>query len=323
MATYYESERNMGMANINEEELKKLLVSADFKEESYGNLPIQEMIILKNSAAIMKTKNPEQEKVGVFFEKRESFFLHMILRRIQTMETLFCVFSKATNLPFVYCDPDSCNDQVWLFTEERFAQKQAMVQKQKHIELIVVKMENKQFLTFLTGLFAMGVNAFVLDKGVNAVEIELEKLVKKPDFEAIPKEKRPLQNPELLLTGCYFAQERQLPEEERDKEALHDLEEEMIVNFHRGKVLVPVQVPEGAEKVEPKDMKIPFIKLNNGDIYQPVCADGAEFQRFNRNKMFKAIVMDSSKVKGMMGEQIKGIMLNPVTLRLLIPKQRV
>ena len=97
----------------------------------------------------------------------------------------------------------------------------------------------------------------------------------------------------------------------------------MIVNFHRGKVLVPVQVPEGAEKVEPKDMKIPFIKLNNGDIYQPVCADGAEFQRFNRNKMFKAIVMDSSKVKGMMGEQIKGVMLNPVTLRLLIPKQRV
>ena len=201
------------MANINEEELKKLLVSADFKEESYGNLPIQELIILKNSAAIMKTKNPEQEKVGVFFEKRESFFLHMILRRIQKMETLFCVFSKATNLPYVYCDPDSCNDQIWLFTEERFAQKLAMVQRQKHVELIVVKMENKQFLTFLTGLFAMGVNAFVLDKGVNAVEIELEQLVKKPDFDAIPPEKRPLQNPQLLLTGCYFAQERQMPEE--------------------------------------------------------------------------------------------------------------
>ena len=39
--------------------------------------------------------------------------------------------------------------------------------------------------------------------------------------------------------------------------------------------------------------------------------------------MFKAIAVDSSKVKGMMGEQIKGVMLNPVTLRLLIPKQRV
>ena len=158
---------------------------------------------------------------------------------------------------------------------------------------------------------------------MNAVEIELEQLVKKPDFEAIPPEKRPLQNPQLLLTGCYFAQERQMPEEERDKEALHDLEEEMIVNFHRGKVLVPVQVPEGAEKVEPKDMKIPFIKLNNGDIYQPVCADASEFQRFNKNKMFKAIAVDSSKVKGMMGEQIKGVMLNPVTLRQKKKKQRV
>ena len=188
----------------------------------------------------------------------------------------------------------------------------------------MVKMENKQFLTFLTGLFAMGVNAFVLDKGVNAVEIELEQLVKKPDFDAIPPEKRPLQNPQLLLTGCYFAQERQMPEEERDKEALHDLEEEMIVNFHRGKVLVPVQVPEGAEKVEPKDMKIPFIKLNNGDILPAgMCRCFGIPERFNKNKMFKAIAVDSSKVKGMMGEQIKGVMLNPVTLRLLIPKQRV
>ena len=97
----------------------------------------------------------------------------------------------------------------------------------------------------------------------------------------------------------------------------------MIVNFHRGKVIVPVQVPEGVEKVEPKDMKIPFMKLSNGDVYQPVCADAAEFQRFNRNKQFRPIVIDSSKVKGMMGEQLKGVMLNPATLRLLIPKQRL
>ena len=311
------------MANIREEELKKLLVSADFKEESYGNLPIQELIILKNSAAIMKTKNPENEKIGIFFEKREEFFLHTILRRMQKLEAMFCAFSKATNLPYVYCDPDTCNDQIWLFTEERFAQKQAATQREKHIELVIVKLENKQFLNFLVGLYPMGVNAFVLDRGVNSVEVDLEKLVKKPDLEAVPVEKRPLQNPELILTGCYFAQERQLPEEDRDKEALRDLEEEMIVNFHRGKVIVPVQVPEGAEKVEPKDMKIPFMKLSNGDVYQPVCADAAEFQRFNRKKQFRPIVIDSSKVKGMMGEQLKGVMLNPATLRLLIPKQRL
>lgn len=81
------------MANINEEELKKLLVSADFKEESYGNLPIQEMIILKNSAAIMKTKNPEQEKVGVFFEKRESFFLHIDFKTYSDNgDIVLCIF---------------------------------------------------------------------------------------------------------------------------------------------------------------------------------------------------------------------------------------
>lgn len=314
------------MAKINEEELKKLLISTDFKEESYQELPIQTVIILKNSAAVMKTKTQgeEKDKAALFFEKRESFFLHLILRRIQKLETLYCTFSKATNLPYVFCDPESANDQVWFFSDEHFAQKQVMVSRQEHIELVLVKLENKQFLNFFTSLFTMGVNAFVLDKGANAVEIELNQLVRRPDLSKVPEAKRPLENQELTLTGMYFAQERNKPEEERDKQALHDFEEEMIVNLKRNRVIVPVQMPEEPqEKVEAKDLKIPFLKLQNGDIYLPLCGDMAEFQRFNQKKQLKAIIVESSKLGSMMGENIKGVMLNPVTLRLLIPKKRV
>lgn len=312
-----------GLAKEKEEELKKLLVSSDFKEESYGKLSVQEMIILKNSAQTMKIKNVTQEKAQYFFEKREEFFEHLVLRRMQKMETIFCVFAKVTNLPYIYCDPESCNDQVWLFSEERYAQKLVMIERQNKRELVVVKLENKQFLSFFTGLYTMGVNAFVMDKGMNSVEIDLEKLVRKPDLSKLPEEKRPLQNPELLLTGVYFAQERNLPEEMRNMQVLRDLEEEMIVNLRRGKVMIPVQIPERAEKVEPKDMKIPFLKMKNGDVFQPVCIDPSEFQRFNRNQGFRAIVVDCERLKAMLGPQVKGIMLNPVTLKLAVPRARL
>lgn len=309
------------MANEREEALKKLLVSNDFKEESYGEVPVQDLIILKNSAASMKEKNAESEQAALFFEKREEFFMHVILKRLQKMETMYCIITKATNLPFVHCDEETCNDQVWIFSDERFAKKAAFQEMQNKREVLVAKIENSQFLTFYTSLFSLGINELLLDKGANAVAFDLDKLVRKPDLSALPVEKRPVENPELVLTGVYFAQERALPEDMRNQESLKDLQEELIANVRRGKILLPVQAPEDGGAFDPKNMRLPLMKMKNGDSYQPVFSDAGEFQRFNREKKFHAIAIDSDKLKRMMKEEIKGIMLNPTTLRLVIPKQ--
>ena len=37
-----------------------------------------------------------------------------------------------------------------------------------------------------------------------ATELELEEIVKKPDFSSLPKEKQPLFNPQLQLSGNLF-----------------------------------------------------------------------------------------------------------------------
>ncbi len=315
------------MTTEKQEELKKLLASADFKEESYSHLPMQEIIILKNSAKAVKEKNGTKEKVRLFFEKREEFFRHLILRQLQKREFMYALFSKATSLPYVYCDPESCNDQVWLFSQENIAKAAAAAKsKEDKSELLLVKLENKQFLSFYMGLYAMGVNELVLDRGANTMGIELEKLVQKPDYEKLPAEKRPVMNPELVLTGAYFIQELRRPVENTEKAGLKDLEEEMLVNLRRGRYILPVQLPQEGEdggKPQMKDMRLAFMKMPNGDIFQPICSDPAEFQKFNKEKKFQAIAVDYERLLKMIIPDAKGLVLNPVTLRLAIPKNKV
>lgn len=311
------------MTNTKQEELKKLLISPDFKEETYEKLQMQELIILKNSAAAMKGKSGGPEQAQAFFAKREEFFTYMVMRKLQKSENMFVVFAKATNLPYVYCDPDTCNDQIWLFSAENFAKKEAAALAQEKREAVIVKLENKQFLNFYMSLYMMGVNEILIDRGVNTLAIELEKLVKKPDYSKLEPAKQPTMNPELLLTAVYFAQERNLPDDVRDMGQLRELEEEMIVNLLRGRVMLPIQAPEGQEEIKPQDMRLPYLKMQNGDTYQPVCTDLNEFQKFNREQKFRAITMDCEKLRTLLSKEAKGILLNPASVRLAIPKEKL
>lgn len=314
------------MTQERQEELKKLLASSDFKEDSYKELPIQEIIILKNSAKAVKENNAQNEQARLFFEKREEFFYHLVLRYLQNAKEVYVLFSKATNLPYVICDPDSCNDQIMLFSDQRFAATEATGFAKNKIELNIVKLENKQFLGFYMGLYAMGVNELLLDKGFNALGVELNTLVRQPDYEKMPVEKRPVMNSELVLTGTYFAQELRKQVDSSEKEGLKDLEEEMLVNLKRGRFILPVQLPEGAkpeEKMNPKDVKLAFMKMQNGDIFQPICTDPGEFQKFNQEKKFHGIAVDYAKLQGMIMPNAKGLVLNPATLRLAIPKEKI
>lgn len=303
-----------------EEELKRLLVSTDFKDDTYAELALQELIILKNSA--QQTKIHTEEKYKDFFDKREEFFLHLILKKLPTIETLYCVFSKYTRTPYIELDEESMNDRIWLYSNERFAQAAVLKMKNDKVELVPVKIDNKDFLRFFTSLFSMSVNEIVLDRGFNPMPFELRKLVREPDFSQLPENQRPISNPELYLTAIYFTQELALPEEVRNKEKLKELEEEMLVNISRGKLIIPVIPPEGVEKPELKDCRIPFLKLPNGDAYQPVCTDPTEFVRFNKNNGMRMIVVDGGKMVHAISKEVKGIMLNPDTLKIAIPKQK-
>lgn len=315
------------MTKAKMEELKKLITVPDYKEESYQHLTLSELNFLRMRTADLKMKNMTHAQNGMFFKKREEFFFRLILIRLQKAEALYVIMAQATGLPYVFCDPETCNDQVWLFTEEEEANRAADAESNaRKLKLRAIKMENKHFLPFYTNLFFLGVNELLINRGIDALSLPLEQLVKKPDFSALPENKRPIFNPALLLTAAYFAQGKALPAEIQDKQELLELEEEMVADLVRGKVLVPVQLPEGETKPNPQNMRFPLIKLGNGKAFQPVCSDSNELQRFcqmqGQAKM-NALTVDGEKLSTLLVKEADGVFLNPTTVKLAIPKSKL
>ena len=43
------------------------------------------------------------------------------MKKFQSMEIIYVTFSQITKLPYVECDPETFDDQVYMFTEEEAA----------------------------------------------------------------------------------------------------------------------------------------------------------------------------------------------------------
>ena len=81
-------------------------------------------------------------------------------RNCRKWSSSICLINAGTHNPFVVCDKENFNDQVWIFEVEddmKEAAKPYMIE-QKH-KLIPAKIENKGYLPFFTSLFTLGVNA--------------------------------------------------------------------------------------------------------------------------------------------------------------------
>ena len=119
-------------------------------------------------------------------------------------------------LPYVTCGEESFNDQAWFFTEEEAIKEFGKKKVEEKILLMGMRYEKKDFPRLYGLLFAIGVNTVMWNDGDEQMEIDLEKIVRKPDLSNVEPQKRPLINPTLQLSGIYFIQElrRPVPKEE-------------------------------------------------------------------------------------------------------------
>ena len=122
-----------------------------------------------------------------------------------------------------------------------------------------------------------------------------------------------MENPQLQLTAIYFMQELRKQEKTKSMQELKAMEEEMMVNIHRGKYLVPIQDKN----------KVPFMKYDNGDIYQPIFTDAGEFTKFNRENNFQAVAMPFENLKKIVMDQSKGVVINPQGFHLVLTKAQL
>ena len=170
------------------------------------------------------------------------------MKKFQSMEIIYVTFSQITKLPYVECDPETFDDQVYMFTEEEAAKEFAKSYVEKNTPLLTVKVLRKQMPNFYMGLYAEGVNMVIFREGDQTRRIELEQIFPKPDMEKMNKQHLPVLNPGVQLTVVYFLQELRKPNQRRDDaermQHLRELEEEMLVNLMRSKFILAIDISQ-------------------------------------------------------------------------------
>ena len=188
------------------------------------------------------------------------------VKEIQARDSIFVAYSQVTKLPYVTCAEETYNDQAWFFAEEETLKEFGKKKLDDKILLMGMKYEKKDFPRMYGLLYAVGVNSLVWNNGSEEIEVDLDKIVRQPDFSKVEPEKRPLINATLQLSGIYFMQELRRPVEKEEHKNLRALEEELIANIKKSQFLVAMERSEE----EPKKINIPYLKNKDGQILQPV-----------------------------------------------------
>lgn len=251
-----------------------------------------------------------------------------ILRKLQNLKTATIVYSTVTKHPFVVCDEETYDDEILLFADTNEMQEAVKTYVARGYLLHGVTVPQDKLGKFLSECFSMDVNQLVFYENGTRFSVSLDKIVIRPDYSKLPKEKRPLFNPELQLSVLYFLQElsRRIPEEQKDQEHLKELEEELAANMAKAQFLVPIKLDEPlkpGEKLEPGRFKLTMVTTKEGEQFLPVFSDVKEFSLFNKENQYQGILMTIDNLRQLIKDPCKGLMLNPNSIGLRLNAKMV
>ena len=242
------------------------------------------------------------------------------IRELTNAPSLYVAYCRYTNLPYVTEGEESANDQAWIFADEKQLKAFGEEKKQEKILLMGMRYDKKDYNRLYATLYAIDVNAVVYVKGTEQVEVELEKIARQPDFSALEEKKRPLFNPGLQLCAIYFLQQLRKPvEKPEERMQYRPMEEEFLYNLRKAQFLVPMEV----NPKDPKKINIPFLKNKNGDMMQPAFTDVYELEKFTRGKQPKAVKIPFEKLSGLLLEQSKAFVINPLGFNLPLDRDQL
>ena len=241
------------------------------------------------------------------------------IKEIQGRENIFVAYSQTTKLPYVTCGEESFNDQAWFFTEEEAIKEFGKKKIEEKVLLMGMRYEKKDFPKMYGLLFSIGVNTIMWNDGGEQMEIDLERIVRKPDLSKVEPQKRPLINPTLQLSGIYFMQELRRPVPQEEHKNLRALEEEVIVNLRKSDFLVAMQ----RKGDEPDKINIPSLKNKEGKILQPVFSDVMEFEKFAKGKKLRIAKVPFNKLPNILIEQAESLVINPMGFNLVLNRDQL
>ncbi len=273
-----------------------------------------------------------------------------VLKKIEKLEMLFVAFSPATRLPLLVCDEETADDQIYAFETEELLKAFAESLKEKKIPVAFVRVPGEQvksfFLgekkipvafvrvpgeqvkSFFLGLYGLAVNRVIYQDAVGTAALELTELAPRPDLEKMAAAPIPVLSPLLNLTVTYFTQKLRQPEGQKDPQ-IRLLEEEMVVNLMRSKFILAVE-PQEAEKGENGEadpakakVRIPLVKTEAGDCFQPIYSDVTEFRKHAgaRAASMRLVPLTYDTLLSHLAEEAKGYLLNPGSHNLVLTRE--
>ena len=240
------------------------------------------------------------------------------VKELQARETVFVAYAQTTRLPYVTCGEETYNDQVWFFADEERVKEFGKKKLEEKVLLMGMKYEKKDFPRMYGLMFAIGANSVIWNNGTEEIEIDLERIVRKPDLSQVEPAKRPLINSTLQLSGIYFMQELRRPVAKEEHKNLRELEEELIVNLKKSQFLVAMEV----DKENPKKINVPYLKNKEGQILQPVFSDVMEYEKFARGKKFRLAKIPFAKLPEILNTQAEAMVFNPLGFNLILNKEQ-
>ncbi|WP_072523713.1 SseB family protein [Clostridium sp. Marseille-P3244] len=228
---------------------------------------------------------------------------------------LYAVMSQATKLPFVVCDEETFDDEVFLYYRLEDAKEKARQLTDRKYPTAVGKLEEKQLLAFYTSLYAMGVNCLVVNSGTDTqISVQLTDLVTRKKPEDLPEGSIQIENPELHLTAIYLMQEMRRQNPSRITEELKNMQEEMMAHYRKGTFLVVLE----------ENGQVPILKQKDGTIFQPIFTDVMELQKFVKGKKVKTAAVPAAKIPSVLPGEARGVVINPfgVNVQLQISRKQ-
>ena len=237
-----------------------------------------------------------------------------IMHRLKNAGELYVLLSLCTGEPYVVCDQETYDDEIIVFFDSQAAIKEAKEQTEAGRPVRPMKLENKQFLLFYTSLYTLGVNALLVKDGGRDTLIQLlQDFVKRNKQQGQESgEKIWVENPSLHLTMLYYMQElRRKPGQESLPE-IKEWQDEISNDFSKGSFIVPV---------EKEGKGLAAVKVNE-QLFQAIFTDILEFQKFNREGKLRPLVVTADKIPQIMTEEAKGVILNPMGVRMPLQIKR-
>lgn len=241
---------------------------------------------------------------------------------------IYMLYSTLTKLPYVECDSETFDDQVYVYGTKEAAEAAVKAFEEKNIPVYSQHLLNKKFHQSFFELYLLGVNAVKTETdGV----IQLTGLVPKPDYTKLPEDKQPILNPEFLLTAIYICEEERRPGAQKDTEELKQMKEELFAHLKESRLAMPAFITKSGET--PDQVHFPVVALENGDRYCPVFTDlqtARDFEKQEEKRLenseekkpeYRYMKLYFDKILQALPKNIQGVIINPNTINLMMRKK--